>query len=418
MTRMNRLRPLLVGAAAAAALAMALGPAAHAQRQTAPTFEVDRLWPKPLPNHWILGSVTGIAIDSRDHIFIVHRGLDSLTGRTEAGTGTNPPTAEDCCSPAPGVLEFDAAGALVANWGAPGQGYEWPVSPGGIAVDGKGNVWIAAAGVPEPVTPAPRPARAGGAAGGTRAGGAATGAGAAAGGGGAAAQGGGRAAGGGGQRGGGAATPPRPEDAHILKFSARGQFLLQIGKAGQVGDANSETSLNHPADIAVDDAANEVYVADGGTSQRIVVFDATTGAHKRHWAGHGSAFGRLSCVTLSADGMVYVCDRQNNRVQVFKKDGTFVKEAFVSKTTGGFGAVWDLALSRDPRQQFAFVADGMDEKVFVLDRDSLNVLSSFGDGGRWPGTFRALAGIATDSKGNLYTAESYEGKRVQRFVKK
>src|SRR5262249_32003838 len=95
----------------------------------APQFQVDPLWPQPLPNHWILGSVTGVAVDADDHVWIVHRGLDSLTARTEAGIGTDPPTAEACCAPAPPVLEFDPAGNLVSHWGGPGQGYDWPQSP-------------------------------------------------------------------------------------------------------------------------------------------------------------------------------------------------------------------------------------------------------------------------------------------------
>lgn len=391
----------------------------------APAFQVDQFWPKPLPNHWILGSVTGLAVDSTDHVWIVHRGLDSLTARTEAGTGTTPPSAEDCCAPAPPVLEFDAAGALVSHWGGPGQGFDWPVSPGGIDVDAKGNVWIAAAGPPE-TTFLTLP-RAGGAGGGAAGGGGGRGrVGAGGGAAGAAAGAAGAARGAAApdveaqpQRGGrGNAAPPRPQDAHVLKFSRTGQFLLQIGKAGQPGAKDSQTGLDRPADIAVDSVANEVYVADSGANQRIVVFDANTGAFKRQWAGHGSEFGRLSCVALSKDGQVYVCDRKNNRIQVFKKDGTFVKEGVVSKATTMHGSVWDIAFSSDAAQRYVFVADGQDEKVFTLDRTSLETLSSFGDGGGWPGAFRLVGSVGMDSKGNLYTGETFEGKRVQKFVKK
>ncbi len=367
---------------------------AAAQAQT-PTFQVDRLWPKPLGNSWILGSVTGVAVDAQDRIWIVHRGVDSLTTRTEAGLNLTPPGSEHCCKAAPSVLEFDATGALVSNWGGPGQGFDWPVSPGGLTVDDKGNVWIAAAGPPELVPVAPR------------------------GGGAAAAGGGAAAAGGGGQgRGRGAAAPPRPADAHVLKFTRDGKFLLQIGKAGEVGDKDSKTNLNRPADVAVDTAANEVYVADAGTSQRIVVFDATTGAYKRHWGGHGSDFARLSCVALSKDGQVYVCDRKNNRVQVFKKDGTFVREAVIAKETLGNGSVWDVAFSPDAQQQFAYVADGQNAKVWVLRRGTLESAGSFGSGGRWPGGFYGVGSVAVDSKGVVYTGETFEGKRVQKFVRK
>jgi len=204
----------------------------------------------------------------------------------------------------------------------------------------------------------------------------------------------------------------------VLKFSRTGQFLLQIGKAGQPGDKNSQTGLDRPADVAVDSAANEVYVADGGANQRIVVFDANTGAFKRQWAGHGSEFGRLSCVALSKDGQVYVCDRKNNRIQVFKKDGTFVKEGVVSKATAMAGSVWDITFSNDAAQRYVFVADGQDDKVFTLDRNSLETLANFGDGGGLPGAFRLVGSVGMDSKGNLYTGETFEGKRVQKFVKK
>ena len=404
---------------------MVLGVAALGTVQAqSPTFTVDRLWPKPLGNAWILGSVTGVAVDRQDHIWIVHRGVDSLTTRTEAGLNLDPPGSEACCKAAPQVLRFDPTGALVANWGGPGQGFDWPVSPGGLDVDDKGNVWIAAAGVPELVA---APGRGGGGGGGGRAaGGAAAGGGAAGGGaaGGGAAGGGaaagGAAAGGGGQgRGGrGPAAPPRPADAHVLKFAQDGKFLLQIGKAGDAGDKDSKDKLNRPADVAVDAAANEVYVADGGTSQRIVVFDATTGAYKRHWGGNGTPFARLACVALSKDGQVYVCDRKNNRVQVFKKDGTFVRETVIAKETLGNGAVWDIAFSPDAQQQFAYVADGQNEKVWVLQRATLAPVTSFGGGGRWPGGFYGVGSVALDSKGVIYTGETFEGKRVQKFVRK
>jgi DNA-binding beta-propeller fold protein YncE len=412
-----------------------------------PAYQADPFWPKPLPNNWILGSVTGVAVDSKENVWIVHRGLDSLTARTEAGLALNPPGSEICCGPAPQVLRFDPAGNLAGHWGGPGQGFDWPGSPGGIAVDGKGNVWIAAAGFDAPAgrgrgAPAEEPAEGrgrgrSGDAGGAAAGGAAAGGAAAAG---AAARGGAAAGGGqgrgGGGRGGQGGAPPRPADAHVLKFSSDGKFVMQIGQAGKPGDMTSTTALNRPAAIEVDLAANELYVADGAANRRIVVFDATTGAYKRHWGAYGQKpddsqlgpyspgdppakqFRSPSCVRIARDGSVYVCDRQNNRIQVFKKDGTFVKEAFVSKATLGNGAVWDIAFSNDPQQQTLFVADGQDQKVFMLRRDTLEVQGSFGDGGRWPGHFFGVGSIALDTKGNVYTGETFEGKRVQKFVRK
>jgi len=220
----------------------------------------------------------------------------------------------------------------------------------------------------------------------------------------------------------------------VLKFSSSGRFLLQIGKAGRTGDSTSTTGLNRPAAVDVDVAASEVYVADGVINRRIVVFDSETGAYKRHWGAYGARpedvdigpydpaappakqFRVPACVKLSRDGIVYVCDRRNNRLQVFRKDGTFVKEAVVAKETRGQGSVWAIAFSSDPRQQFVYVADGSNQKVWVLQRDTLAVVSSIGAGGRWPGYFYGVGSVAVDSAGNVYTGETYEGKRLQKFV--
>lgn len=374
----------------------------------------------PLPNHWVYGSITGLAIDSRDHIFVATRPASVAPGN-EAGLMSNPPTAEFCCLAAPPMLEFDASGKLVNSWGAPGAGYDWPVSTGGIAVDASGNIWITAAGAPEPAAvaagatgvvpganrgggaaaPAAPPATAGG-----RTGGrgetvipGAEGAPVAA------------AAGRGGNT-----NPAAPADAHILKFTRDGKFVMQIGKPGDVGARDSQTQLDKPADVFVD--GNELYVADGGTHQRVVVFDATTGAFKRQWRGNGGDFQRISSITVSKDGMVYVGDRKGNKVQIFKKDGSFVKELEVAKGTTANGSVWDVFVSNDPAQRWLFVADGQNSTVRVFSRSTLKPAGTIGDGGRWPGRFYAVNNLAMDSKGNLYTGEGYEGKRVQKFVKK
>jgi DNA-binding beta-propeller fold protein YncE len=363
-----------------------------------PRLQVDPLWPKPLPNGWILGSVTGVDVDSRNHIWIVHRGADSLTPRTENGLGTDPPTAELCCRPAPPVLEFDQDGNLVSSWGGPGQGYDWPATPGGISVDSKGNVWIAAAGWPEP--PGARGSGRGGRGGG----------------------------------GGGAAAPARPHDAHLLKFSPKGQFLLQIGKPGASEGNSSTMSFNRPASVQVDTRNNEIYVADGYGNRRVVVLDANTGAYKRHWGAYGSPpddeappaydpalpasgpFRTVTCAVPSRDGHVYVCDRGSNRIQVFTREGKFISEAQVAPATLGNGSVWDVALSSDANQAFLFVADGQNHTVLILRRDTLEPVGRIGAGGRWPGTFFAVGSVALDSRGNLYTGETFQGKRVQKFV--
>ena len=347
----------------------------------APRFEVDPLWPKPLPNHWLLGSTIGVWVDERDHIWIIHRSSATLD---ENEKGVELKTAE-CCAGAPPVLEFDAEGNLVQSWGGPGQGYEWPQSNHGIFVDHKGNVWV-------------------------------------------------------GGNGGG--------DSHILKFTRNGKFIAQYGKAGvhrgptnaeglstYSGDSNDQQNFGRVAKIVVDPRDNEAYIADGYLNKRVAVLDADTGKMKRYWGAYGNKpddknlgpynpdappaqqfRNPVHCADLSNDGLLYVCDRANDRIQVFRKDGTFVKEGFIVKRTLASGSVWDLAFSRDPQQRYLFVVDGMNQRVHVVLRDTLEVVASFGDGGRQPGQFYGVHSIAIDSKGNLYTTETWEGKRLQKFV--
>ena len=377
--------------------------------QAPPTYEVDPLWPKPLPNHWLLGSVTGVAVDAQDHIWVVHRGYDSMTARTEIGAATTPKTADECCVPAPPVLEFDPSGNLVGHWGGPGDKYEWPVSPGGIAVDAQ-SVWITAAGPPE------IPGSANATATRRTTGTASTSSPTSTGGTGAATSAASTSSTPSTTR--TSSTAAKPQDAHVLKFSRKGDFLLQIGKAGAPGGDDSQTALNRPAGLALDAAAKEVYVADGFGNRRVVVFDAATGAFKRQFTGGNGAFKTVSCVEIAKDGTVYVCDRGNNRVQAFDKTGKYLKQGLVAKETAGTGSVWDVALSNDPQQRYLFVADGHDQKIFVLRRDTLETVGSFGDGGRYPGTFYSVGSVAVDSRGNIYTGETLEGKRVQKFLPK
>ncbi len=371
----------------------------------APRFEVDPLWPKPLPNHWLQGQTIGVSVDDKDHIWIIHRAGSLEPGEQHATT--NPPIAQ-CCAPAPPILSFDQEGNLVTSWGGPGQGFDWPDSNHGITIDYKGNVWIGGNGVGTP----PGGRGRGGARGGARGeqvqneeqAGAAIG---------------------------------YTNDTMVLKFTQAGKFLMQIGKPGQSKGSNDVENLRRPAKIFVDKQTNEVYVADGYGNHRVIVFDAETGKYKRHWGAYGNKpddanlgpynpdgpppqqfRNPVHCAELSVDRLLYVCDRANDRVQVFKTDGTFVKEAFVNKRTLGSGSAWDIAFSKDPQQKYVYLTDGENDRVHILDRDSLQVLTTFGEGGRQPGEFYGVHSIAVDAKGNIYTGETYRGQRVQKFVYK
>lgn len=353
--------------------------AAAGSTTAVPQYQVDPWWPKHLPNNWIVGQVSGIAVDAQDHIWIVHRPR-TLTAR-EAGAVQNPPLSR-CCVPAPPVIEFDQQGNLVRAWGGPGSAPYWPRTEHGIHVDPAGNVWIASNG---------------------------------------------------------------GEDNVVLKFSTEGRLLLQIGRPGQTGGSNDTSLLGQPTAIEVDAAANEVYVADGYRNRRVIVFDATTGAYKRHWGAYGrrpsdadsvaydpavasrwppsydttaapQQFITVHAVRISRDSMVYAADRVNNRIQVFRKNGTFVREAFLARATRAMGSVWDIAFSRDPQQTWIFVPDGTNQTVWILRRSDLSVAGSFGSGGRNAGDFGWVHNLAVDSHGNLYTSEVDIYKRVQRFV--
>jgi DNA-binding beta-propeller fold protein YncE len=339
----------------------------------APVFEVDPFWPKPLPNHWILGATIGVTVDSEDHIWIVQRNTpDQFAATTELGSAQDPPVSE-CCSPAPPILQFDQEGNLLSAWGGPvdtGE-YDWPLSNHGIAVDPMGNVWIGGNGGP---------------------------------------------------------------DGHVLKFAQDGTFLLQVGSPGNGVNSNSMENFAQAAKVTVDAEAGEVYVADGYRNKRVVVIDMETGEFKRFWGAYGNTpedgrvgytpggeppqqfRGPVHCAEPSNDGLVYVCDRGADRIQVFQKDGTYVTEAFFSPETLSQGSTWDIAFSRDADQKYLYVADGQNMKVYVVLRETMEVLSEFGDGGRQPGQFFAVHSIATDSGGNIYTTETYEGKRVQKFA--
>jgi DNA-binding beta-propeller fold protein YncE len=405
-------RNILIGSTLAATIA-ALGAgsvvlskraALQAAGVMAPRFEVDPLWPKPLPDKYILGQTIGVSVDEKDHVWIIHRGGSLEPGEVHATT--TPPTAQ-CCRPAPPILEFDSEGNLVGRWGGPGSGYDWPDSNHGITIDYKGNVWIGGNGRGTPST-GPGAARGTAPAGQNRQ-----------------------------QDESQTGGTQSFNDNMVLKFTRDGKFLMQIGKPKSSKGSNDVANLRLPAKTFVDKETNELYVADGYGNHRVVVFDAETGKYKRHWGAYGNKpddvdLGRydpkaapaqqfrnpVHCADLSVDRLLYVCDRVNDRIQVFKPDGTFVKEGFINRETLGSGSAWDVAFSKDPKQTYLYLADGENDKVHVLLRDTLEVLTSFGEGGRQPGEFYGVHSIAVDSKGNIYTTETYRGQRVQKFVYK
>ncbi len=338
----------------------------------APHFLVDPYWPRPLPNMWAMGNTIGVEVDERDHVFVVHRNdASQFGGNTEIGLQGG---VSECCTPAPPIMEFDPAGNVVNAWGGPVEGaeYTWPASNHGIAIAGNGNIWIGGNG---------------------------------------------------------------PGDSHVLVFTRNGEYVRTVGVPGEDRDSNSEIHYGRVAEIAIDIDANEAYFADGYRNRRVAVVDVASGALKRYWGAYGNTpddsvdvtytpgqpgpqqfRGPVHCAQPSNDGLVYVCDRGADRVQVFRKDGTYVREVVYNPATLNQGSTWDIAFSKDPDQEFIYLADGQNFKISVIDRASMEVLYTFGQGGRQPGTFYAPHSVATDSEGNLYTTETYEGSRVQKFV--
>ena len=328
-----------------------------------PQFLVDPFWASELPNNWILGQVSGLAVDNQDHVWIVHRPR-TLDARQRGEEGM-------CCVPAPPVIEFDPNGNVMRSWGGPSDSYEWPQSEHGIHVDNQDNVWIGGNG---------------------------------------------------------------SGDAHVLKFTADGEFLLQIGRAGQSTGSNDTENLGRPASIEVDPTASEVYIADGYGNRRLIVFDSSTGEYRRHWGAYGEQPDDMDLpaydptsepirhfrspvhgIAIANDGLVYVADRTNNRIQVFQKNGQFVTEAFVRPETLGSGSVSGVTLSQDDDQQWLFVPDGTNNVVWIVDRSSLEVVDYFGRLGKNAGQFYRLHNLAIDSRGNLYTTEVNVGQRLQKF---
>jgi DNA-binding beta-propeller fold protein YncE len=323
-----------------------------------PKFEVDPFWPKPLPDRWVTGEVGGTCIGAQDHLFIVNR--VNLT-----------PDEQKSASPSPPVIEFDPGGNLVNSWGDLNV---LPKSPHGCFIDYKGNVWIA------------------------------------------------------GNRDGIVQEYTHDGSKLLLQIGTRGRLDTQDGTITGAPLNSSPTQLNEPSCVAVDPANGDIYISDGYGNRRVVVFDRN-GNFLRQWgeqatgaqeqAGVGGVFlATVHCVALGNDGLVYVCDRKGDRIQVFDKMGKYLKSIPIKPGVGsstGVGSAWWLAFSPDKAQTFMYVTDGADEAVWILDHATGQILSSFGRPGHQPGDFSFVHTVAVDSEGNLYLGETVNGRRVQKF---
>ena len=357
----------------------AQAPAAERWAAGVPTYRVDADWPKPLPNKWIIQSVTGVFVDSQDNIWILNR-PEAIAG-DEMDAEQNPPISE-CCVRAPAVLKFNKEGDLLASWGGPGHSEGWPQSAHTIFTDRDGNVWIAGS---------------------------------------------------------------TPGDT-LLKFTPDGKLLSDFGHRGPRfdGPANQQPQNNQQTDLLLrgvasadlDEDAREIYVADGYLNKRVMVFDLDTGAFKRGWGAYGAKladipnepygprtpdeaprmhFSTVHCVQLSNDGLVYVCDRVGNRVQVFQKDGTYLKEFVVAPQTLNRGTAGQVSFSPDPEQRYIFLSDIQNAVVWILNRETGEVAGRFGQRGYNAGQWMTMHLAAADSEGNVYTGEVGDAGRIQKF---
>ena len=366
MSTAARFLVMLVLALSTASMAPLAQPAAR----SAPAYVVEPFWPKDMPEGWMFGNVVGIAVDSKDNVWVTHR------PRSQPGAENTPP-----------VVAFDSSGKLIASWGGLKTIPEWGTQEHGLYIDGKDNVWVGfGGGLPYDVT-----------------------------------------------------TKATTDNAHFLKLTPQGKLVLSIGRFGRGTEGSLSTQyLGNPTDVHVDPKSNEAFITDGYLNRRVIVVDADTGAFKRLFGAYGNKpddtqplnmqfrrsatgpqpqqFNTPHCIVGSNDGLLYVCDRGNQRIQVFKLDGTFVKDVFVKRPDdqGAGLAPQDIALSADPRQQFVFVQTS--DRVYALRRDTMEFVSTFGRAGRSAGQVVAGHSLASDSKGNLFVGETLLGSRLQKFV--
>ena len=346
----------------------ACGSAGNGAGSTVPTFRVDPTWPREMPNKWIMGAVTSVFVDSRDHVWVTHL-PETLT--PEETSAVQEPPIGTCCAPAPTVIEFDPQGEVVQGWGDPSQDVsQYPRNPHGIFVDHNDYVWI-----------------------GTY------------------------------------------RHHRVMKFTRSGELVMTIGEYDNNAGSDDTNLLGGPAGIWVDPETNEVYIADGYRNRRVVVYDGETGTYLRHWGAYGESpdddydygdrdpdgppprqFSNVHGLIGSRDGLIYVADRRGNRIQVFQHSGEFVTEKIIAPLTLASGSAFVIALSPDPEQQWLYLADGTNHKVWTLRRAELEVVSEFGRGGRQVGQFLRPHGMSVDSRGNLYVGEASTGRRVQKFT--
>jgi DNA-binding beta-propeller fold protein YncE len=333
------------------------------------TYKVDPHWPRELPNDWIMSTITGVYVDSRDHVWVTH--LPELLTPEEISAVQNPPLGT-CCVPAPTVLEYNPQGEIVNAWGTPDQDVaEWPINPHGIFVDHNDYVWV------------------------------------------------------------GSHVTHR-----LMKFSRDGRLVMQVGEYQQTGGSNHTSLLGGPAGVWVDPNTNEAFIADGYRNRRVIVVNGETGEYLRHWGAYGEtpdddydygdrdpagppprAYSTVHGLIGSNDGHIYVADRRGNRIQVFRQDGTYVSETIIAPETRSSGSAFVLTLSPDANEEFLYMADGTNHKVWVLDRASMEVVAEFGRGGRHVGEMLRPHGISRDSQGRIYIGEASTGRRIQRFVR-
>ena len=334
-----------------------------------PMFQVDASWPKEMPDLWILGSVTSVFVDSNDHVWITH--LPETLTPEETSAAQDPPIGE-CCLPAPVVIEFDADGNVVQGWGDPSTQdvSEFPRNAHGLFIDHEDNVWIGTF-----------------------------------------------------------------RHHRVMKFTRSGQLLMTIGEYDNNRGSNDTNFLGGPAGIWVDPEDNEVFIADGYRNRRVVVYDGDTGDYLRHWGAYGEVpddlysyaqedpegspprqFSTVHGVVGANDGLIYVADRRGNRIQVFRQNGEFVMEKIIAPETLASGSAFVIALSPDDNQEWLYLADGTNHKVWILHREDLEIVGQFGRGGRQVGQFLRPHGMGIDSHGNLYVGEASTGRRVQKFT--